>query len=144
MAMFRIIKNRDNPYVMLNKEFLSNPKLSWKSKGLLSYLLSKPDDWKINLSDLINKSNNGRDSVRAGIKELIDNKYIIKTQARLYGKFDKYIYDVYEKPTEVGKSDFGKSEVDKSNTTNKRKKKVIKKILYNNPYRKKSFSRDNY
>ena len=56
MAIIRVIKDKSNPYVMLNKTCLRDEKLSWKAKGLHSYLLSLPDDWQIYIEDLNNIS----------------------------------------------------------------------------------------
>ena len=55
-TIFRVAKNKDNPYVMIDKRPLENPSLSWKAKGVLAYLLSRPDDWEIILGDLIKRS----------------------------------------------------------------------------------------
>jgi len=98
-TIFRVVKNKENPYVMLNKEPLNNKKLSWKAKGLLAYLLSLPDNWKINIVDLTNRSEDGEVSTRAGIKELIDHGYIFYQRGRVeHGRFAQSIYEVYENP----------------------------------------------
>ncbi|MCU5830256.1 replication protein, partial [Clostridioides difficile] len=47
MGIIRVSKDKDNPYVVLNKTCLEDVKLSWQAKGLHSYLISKPDHWKI-------------------------------------------------------------------------------------------------
>ncbi|WP_213974693.1 hypothetical protein [Tepidanaerobacter acetatoxydans] len=98
-TIVRICK-KDNPYVMLDKEFLNNANLSWRSKGLLAYFLSKPDNWKIIVKDVINRGTDGRDSVLAGIRELEKNGYIEKVQIRdkETGKYMGIEYVVYEKP----------------------------------------------
>lgn len=44
MATYRINKDKDNPYVMMNKGFIQNPYLSMQAKGLLAYFLSLPND----------------------------------------------------------------------------------------------------
>ena len=99
MSTYRIRKDKNNPYVMMNKEFLSNENLSFKAKGILSYLLSKPDDWKIYEDDLVNQSKDGKTAVRSGLQELMKQGYIIRTQKRTKdGKFDGYDYDVFEHP----------------------------------------------
>jgi len=98
MTIIRIEKDKANPYVMISKEPLQNATLTWKAKGLLSYLLSLPDDWKINITDLQNRAKDGRDSVANTINELIAAGYIIREKARATGKFDGYDYVVYEKP----------------------------------------------
>ena len=47
---------------------LNNPEISLKSKGLLSLLLSKPDDWQTNVENLVNSSLDGWDSVKKWFK----------------------------------------------------------------------------
>jgi|SRR5690554_421498 len=99
MATYRVRKNKNNPYVIMHKEFLSNENLSFKAKGILSYLLSKPDDWKVYEDDLVNQSKDGKTAVRSGLKELQEQGYIVRTLKRTKeGKFDGYDYDVYEYP----------------------------------------------
>jgi hypothetical protein len=93
------VKKRDDPYVILDKLFLSNNALSWKAKGLLAYLLSKPDDWQIAENDLIRQSKDGRDAVRAGLRELEIHGYLTRRQIRVSGgKFARTEYVVYERP----------------------------------------------
>lgn len=93
------VQKRENPYVMLDKEFLSNEELSWKAKGLLAYLLSKPDDWQIAEADLIRRSKDGRDAVRAGLRELEASGYLARRQVREPGgKFARTECVVYERP----------------------------------------------
>ena len=48
-TIIRKAKNKDNPYVMMAKSAVQDDKLSWKATGLLSYILSLPDDWQIYL-----------------------------------------------------------------------------------------------
>lgn len=96
--IIRTIK-RENPFVMIDKSCLEDSNLSWKAKGLLAYLLSRPDDWKIYVNDLISRAKDGRDSVYSGLRELIEAKYIFKQ--RLFdekGRFAGWEYRVYEHP----------------------------------------------
>lgn len=104
MAIVRVIKDKSNPYVMLNKTCLRDEKLSWKAKGLHSYLLSLPDDWKIYIEDLKNRSKDGRDSTTSAVNELIKMGYIKRTPSKdeKTGKFKGgYDYEVYEMPIEI-------------------------------------------
>jgi hypothetical protein len=98
-SIVRVVKNKDNPYVIMNKEFLSDDRLSWKAKGILSYLLSKPDDWTVIVEHLIKQSKDGRDSVYAGLKELKEycymEKYPVKDDK---GKILYWESKVYETP----------------------------------------------
>lgn len=107
MAIVRVIKDKSNPYVMLNKTCLRDDKLSWKAKGLHSYLLSLPDDWNIYIEDLKNRSKDGRDSTTSAVNELIKMGYIKRAPAKdeKTGKFKGgYDYEVYEMPIEIDES----------------------------------------
>lgn len=101
MAIVRVIKDKSNPYVMLNKTCLHDDQLSWKAKGLHSYLLSLPDNWKIYIADLKNRSKDGKHSTSNTIKELIDAGYV-KRIAKRDKETNKFIggfeYEVYEIP----------------------------------------------
>jgi hypothetical protein len=98
MAFIRTIK-KENPFVQLDKFFIEDPVLSWKAKGLLSYFLSRPNDWKINYKDLIKKATDGKDAVTSCLKELQKRGYINYYQKRdENGLFGEWVYDVYERP----------------------------------------------
>lgn len=87
---------------MMNKQFLYDKRLSYKSKGVLAYILSRPDDWKIYEVEVVKHSKDGRDSVRTGIKELIDYGYIIRHDVRNEkGQFEGYDYEVFETPRNI-------------------------------------------
>jgi len=101
VVKFTVDKNKENPYVMLNKTPLSDNRISWRAKGIWAYLLSKPDNWTVREKDLMNKSTEGRDAVRAAIKELVENGYIVKTEIRDKGKYIGVEYSVFETPIEL-------------------------------------------
>jgi len=104
--IIRVAKNKDNPYVMMNKTGLNDPRLSFKAKGILAYLLSKPDDWKVMVSELINSSTDGKTAVYSGLKELEENGYLKRVRVyRRDEKTGKKVIDhwetvVYETPVE--------------------------------------------
>lgn len=109
-SIFRVQKDKDNPYIMLNKGFLNNPNMSWKAKGLLAYLLSLPDDWKIHEKEVITHSKDGRDSYRKALKELINLGYVYREKIKnKKGKWEVSNYCVYEVPTTDGFSGDGLS-----------------------------------
>lgn len=70
----RVVKNKN--FTILNNEFLKRKDLSWKAKGILAYVLSLPDDWKINMNEIVKNATDGRDSFRSGWKELKEAGYI--------------------------------------------------------------------
>lgn len=122
--IFRVQKNKDNPYVMLNKEFLNDTRLTAKAKGILAYLLSLPDDWKIYESEVATHFADGVKSINSGIKELIVYGYIIRNRLRdSKGKFIGYEYCVYEVSTETPKTENGKRHTTNNNITNMGKSK---------------------
>lgn len=119
MAVFRVKKDKENPYVMLNKEFLNDDKLSWKAKGVLAYLLSLPDDWQIYESEVVKHSKDGKDSLKSAIKELMANGYLEREQTRdEKGCFKGYDYVVNESSNRSGFSNNGRSDIGEPATTN--------------------------
>lgn len=98
-TIIRTEKNKNNPYVMIDQTIFTDTRLSWKSKGLMGYLLSRPDGWQLYVADLIKRSTDGRDAVYAGIKELRALGYIEQIEHRKSnGKIDFYEYVVHEQP----------------------------------------------
>jgi len=71
------VKKRENPYVQIDKRVFEDTRLSWRAKGIMGYLLSKPDGWKVNVSDIWGKGKEGRNAVQDCMAEL-----------RLYGYAD--------------------------------------------------------
>ena len=66
----------------MDKSFLEDSRLSYKAKGILAYLLSKPDNWKVIVGNLVNYSADGKASVYAGLKELKECGYYEKVPIR--------------------------------------------------------------
>ena len=75
MSVIRVQK-RENPYVTIDKTCLNDPTLSWKAKGLHTFLVSLPEDWNIYVKDLIKRSLEGRDAVLATFRELEKAGYL--------------------------------------------------------------------
>lgn len=103
-------KKQENPFVQIDKVFLSNEKMSFKAKGILAYILSKPDGWTIRMTDLVKRSSEGKAAVASGIDELMLHGYIFKYQERAEGgKFGDWVYEVYERPEFNTKRDLGEN-----------------------------------
>lgn len=116
-TIIRKAKNKDNPYVMIAKTAVQDDGLSWKATGLLSYILSLPDDWQIYLTELTKHKRDGKQSTRSALKELIDRGYIAKCVKRdSKGKFLRFEYTVHEVPN---LSIYPKAENGLMDTTNK-------------------------
>ena len=100
MAVFRVHKN-DN-YTVLSNYHFKEKKMSLKAKGLLSLMLSLPDNWDYSAAGLVTLSKDGKDSVNAALKELEQFGYLKRTQAfNENGTFGGYDYEIYEQPTSV-------------------------------------------
>lgn len=98
MTTVRVSK-KENPYVQVDKFCLSDDRISWKAKGLLVYLLSKPDGWKVRVGDLIKRSSDGRDSCYSGLKELERFGYLKRLPVRdEAGKILEWESVIYEFP----------------------------------------------
>lgn len=100
------------------------PHLSWKAKGLHTYLMQLPEDWRLSLEDLINRSTDGRDSTKSAIKELEKAGLFLRKTIREKGKFSSIEYLVFERPTADGfsvdgKTANGETVNGKSDTTNR-------------------------
>jgi hypothetical protein len=76
MTILRAQKDKENPYVLINKRFLEDQNISLKLKGFLAYCLSKPDNWKFSITYLIRVLKEGKDSIYSVINEGIENGYI--------------------------------------------------------------------
>lgn len=100
-SIIRTVKNKDNPYVMINKLGIQDPNLSWAAKGLLAYLLSLPDDWKIYVKELVNHASGGRDHTYTVIRQLLNSGYMEKVEYRYKGRVLALNYNVFEVPIDV-------------------------------------------
>lgn len=100
-GIIRVEKHTKN-FVILNKLFLEDKRLSFKSKGILTYLLSKPDDWTVRVHDLISSSADGESAVRSALRELEKYGYYKKFPVRTEdgAKIDHWESVVYELPKE--------------------------------------------
>lgn len=78
--VFRVNKTKD--YTVMSNHHFKNKNLSLKAKGLLSLMLSLPDNWNYSIKGLVALSKDGRDSVMAAIKELVAEGYIVRRRLR--------------------------------------------------------------
>lgn len=97
-TIIRSPKDRHNPYAQISRAPLEDARLTWAARGLLAYLLAKPDDWRINLEDLVAASPGGRDLAYRLIHELEAYGYIQRRTSRHHGRFTAVGYTVHEQP----------------------------------------------
>ena len=69
-------------YTVIHNQFLRRKDLSWKAKGILAYVLSLPDDWTINLKEVMTHATEGERAFRSGWKELEDKGYVHREPVR--------------------------------------------------------------
>lgn len=78
-------EKRENPYAQIDNRPLRDKRLSWRARGILAYLLTWPNDWKVMTANLVNQGTEGRDAVRAAFKELALFGYAVLVPSR-FGK----------------------------------------------------------
>ena len=99
MAVFRVNKTKD--YTVMSNQHLRNKDLSLKAKGLMSVILSLPDDWDYTLKGLSEICKEGVDSIRAAIVELEKAGYIVRERVRNdKGQLIGVEYVIHEKANE--------------------------------------------
>ena len=96
MSVFKIEKN-DN-YTVMSNYHLRDKNLSYKAKGLLSFMLSLPEDWDYSLAGLCKISKEGRDGIRFILKELQEHHYLEIEKVRGDKGYFEYNYLIYEVP----------------------------------------------
>lgn len=96
MSVFKIEKNKE--YTIMSNYHLRDRNLSYKAKGLLSFMLSLPEDWDYSLKGLCAISKESRDGIRAILNELKDNNYLKIERVRNDKGLFEYNYLIYERP----------------------------------------------
>ena len=97
MAIIKIIK-RNCPYVTIDKTGIDDPNLSWAATGLLTYLIGRPGNWKINITHLSGVKLDGERATRGALLELREANYCHYFEIRKKGKVVETIYLVFEVP----------------------------------------------
>ena len=99
MAVFRIEKTRD--YTVMANHHLRNTELSLKAKGLLSLMLSLPEEWDYTTKGLSCICKDGVDSICAGVRELEEHGYVVRERIRNpNGQLGAIEYTILEQPQE--------------------------------------------
>lgn len=106
MAVFRVHKTKD--FTVMSNHHLRDKNLTLKAKGLLSVILSLPDDWKYSIAGLAAICKEGTSAVKSALQELTEAGYV--TVTKLYPNQTKtgrieYVYDIHERPQAPRKQD---------------------------------------
>lgn len=99
---------RRERWTTLDRRALDDVRLSYRARGVLAWLLSRPDDWQVRASALAGRRDDdddgreGRDAIRTALRELADHGYLVRTKRQVDG--GRWITEsvLYEYPTEAG------------------------------------------
>ena len=103
-TIIRSPRTQDNPYFMCRRATAQDNRLSFEARGVLVYLLSKPDTWEIQPAELQTAGGCGRDRIYRILKELREAGYLVQEQARVAkdgpdkGRFLPGVYILSEEP----------------------------------------------
>ncbi|MGV2105341.1 helix-turn-helix domain-containing protein [Agrobacterium vitis] len=93
---------RNAHYAAIPNHVFEDARLSMEARWLLSYLLSKPDNWTVVIGDIVKKGNCGRDKARKMIAELVETGYAEREQTRAGGKFGPTVLVIFDEPRRPG------------------------------------------
>ena len=113
MPFFRVNKTKD--YTIMANHHLKNRDLSLKAKGLLSVMLSLPEDWHFTVHGLVSICKEGRDSFSGAVRDVEEAGYIVRHRLRdKEGHINGLEYIIYETPQKPENSgpDGGKTPVE--------------------------------
>lgn len=100
MSVIRSKRDRNNSFTVVQNKMVNDPNLSLKLIGLITYCISKPDDWVFYVSQMASKLKDKETSIHSGINELIALGYAIRYQTRKdngdYGSWETIISDSKE------------------------------------------------
>lgn len=99
MAVFKIEKNKN--YTIMSNYHLRDKNLSLKAKGLLSFMLSLPDDWDYSLNGLCSICKEQETAIKSTLKELKRTGYLVIDKVRGDKGYFEYVYNIYEQPVEI-------------------------------------------
>jgi hypothetical protein len=128
------LKHR-NPFTAVPNALLNDPELSFKAKGIYSYLYSKPDGWVFFNDAILKETTDGLNSFQSGIKELIKNGWLTKRQVILEnGRFGgiefELIHNIEKTSTDTLKKELKSVDLPSSDSTqNKKVDRTLKNTL---------------
>jgi hypothetical protein len=91
MAIFRGALPADD-YAIVANHWFRDPRLTGKAKGYMGYIATHSPQYRLTVDQLIAEMREGKDAVYAGLEELVDHEYLVRTQARDGGQFGEVDY----------------------------------------------------
>jgi hypothetical protein len=102
MTIIRTKKDRNNPYVQINRKLFDDNSLSLKAKGFIAYCLSKPDDWEFYVEQLASTLKENKTAIYSAIKEAEKAGYCIRFRHRdSKGRLKKVEYIISDSKEEI-------------------------------------------
>lgn len=96
--MIRRRKTYTENFTIIDRRALEDWRLSFEARGVLAYLMSKPNNWEVSMANLRNEGNIGKAKAYRIVKELLDLGYMEKMQPRhksgMFGKQDLIVSDL--------------------------------------------------
>lgn len=97
--MSKITINKKSNYTTIDNNIFRNKNLSLKARGLLTTMLSLPDEWDYTVKGLCSILKDGKSSIQSALRELEENGYLVRIQTKdKSGKFSSTDYTLYEIP----------------------------------------------
>lgn len=148
MSIIRVNKNRN--YVTMSNYHFKEKEMSLKAKGLLSEMLSLPDDWNYSIAGLVAINKESKNTIISTLEELKIHGYLKITKLlpneTTSGRIE-YIYDIYEKKQEPKKQGLEKQELEKQGLEFSPQYNINNKIINNkeiNNKKEKSIKRKSF
>ena len=95
-TIVRVPKIRD--YFKAANAVFNDQRLSWEARGLMGYLLSKPDDWQVRMHDLVRRGPAGLHKIRRMLRELEAVGYLRRERLRRFDGTFSWTFTVFEDP----------------------------------------------
>lgn len=141
MAVIRVQKT-DN-YTVMSNHHLRNMEMSLKAKGLMSLMLSLPPTWDYSIGGLVAICKESHTSIRSALKELEQNRYLIRERKNNEKGYFTYEYTLYEVPEpHTGNQHAAIQHTEKKHTENDRQ--LNKEKLNTDKLNKEELNKDIY
>ena len=138
MAVIRVEKTQN--YTVMSNHHLRNKEMSLKAKGLMSLMLSLPPTWDYSIGGLVAICKESHTSIRSALKELEQNRYLVRERINSEKGYFTYEYTLYEIPhTENLHTDKAYTEKGRTENRTQIKKEKVKKEKIKKEKRNTSF-----
>lgn len=125
MPIIRV--NKTENYSVVSNQPINDESLSWGARGVLIYLLSKPNDWEVRFQDLLNRGKAGRHKMRGYLSELEESGYLLRERTHNDDGTFTWVHTVFEQPS-VKKPSVDEPSVDEPSVDDQPIYKELKKL----------------